>query len=361
MSTVNDAPLIIDNIRPGGTRPSEAPARADQAKPAAEEEASFWDFLDIINPLQHIPVVSTIYREITGDTIKPIARLAGGALFGGGFIGAGLAAVTATAEGLMGLDDGETMLSFLFGSDSEERPPVEAGTETARQAIGAAPEGRESPAQMIARYAQPLEQMQQTAAAAQAQAAQAAQGAVLPASAVPFMLGEPAPVQAATQAAPTPAPAPEPASAFSALRQRVETSQAPQMAPPTGVMPATAATLKGPETADRSREQPSPQAPDPVRRALEAQGLGSDAASHPMIQALAAGGHVSSVPGRPSAAAAMPATGGLMAGGAAPAAATGAAPQQMPDWFDQAMSRALDRYEQTGRLNTAAARAQTHT
>ncbi|MDP6473864.1 MAG: hypothetical protein QF894_03030 [Alphaproteobacteria bacterium] len=29
----------------------------------------FDDFLDLINPLQHIPIISTIYREITGDTI----------------------------------------------------------------------------------------------------------------------------------------------------------------------------------------------------------------------------------------------------------------------------------------------------
>ena len=33
---------------------------------------TFLDMLDIINPLQHIPVVSTLYRAITGDTIEPI-------------------------------------------------------------------------------------------------------------------------------------------------------------------------------------------------------------------------------------------------------------------------------------------------
>ncbi|MBT5049270.1 MAG: hypothetical protein HOM58_12290 [Rhodospirillaceae bacterium] len=32
---------------------------------------SFGDFLDIINPLQHIPVVSTIYRMVTEDEIGP--------------------------------------------------------------------------------------------------------------------------------------------------------------------------------------------------------------------------------------------------------------------------------------------------
>jgi hypothetical protein len=329
MSTVNDAPLIIDNIRPGGTRPSEG---ASRAKP--EEEASFWDFLDVINPLQHIPIVSTLYREITGDTIKPISRLAGGALFGG-VIGAGLAAVSTVAEGMMGLDEGETMLSFLFGGDEENRPAVAAGPQVAKQALGAAPEGQESPTQMIARYAQPIEQMAQTAtpAASVARSAMDA-GVMMPSSAAPFLMQQDAAAPAPTAETTT--------TAFAALRQRVETASAPSVAPPSGVMPATAASLKAPETADRSKESPAP-VPDAVQRALEAQGLGADAASHPMIQALAAGK-------RPTqAASTLPATSGMAA--AAPSAQ---APQQMPGWFDQAMSQALDRYEQTGRLNAAA-------
>ena len=31
---------------------------------------SFSDVLDIVNPLQHMPVVSTVYRMITGDHIS---------------------------------------------------------------------------------------------------------------------------------------------------------------------------------------------------------------------------------------------------------------------------------------------------
>ena len=54
----------------------------------SDSEFTFGDFLDIINPLQHIPVISSLYREITGDTISPHARIMGGTLFGGpsGFI-----------------------------------------------------------------------------------------------------------------------------------------------------------------------------------------------------------------------------------------------------------------------------------
>jgi hypothetical protein len=44
---------------------------------------SFRDLLDIVNPLQHIPGVSQLYRRLSGDEIKPSMALAGGALFGG--------------------------------------------------------------------------------------------------------------------------------------------------------------------------------------------------------------------------------------------------------------------------------------
>lgn len=50
---------------------------------AADGTSFFENLLDVINPLQHIPVVSTIYRAISGDEIAAPARLIGGALFGG--------------------------------------------------------------------------------------------------------------------------------------------------------------------------------------------------------------------------------------------------------------------------------------
>ncbi len=41
------------------------------------------DIVDMINPLQHIPVVSNLYQSATGDTIGAIAQIVGGAIFGG--------------------------------------------------------------------------------------------------------------------------------------------------------------------------------------------------------------------------------------------------------------------------------------
>lgn len=44
---------------------------------------TFGDFLDVINPLHHIPIVGTLYRELTGDTLDTTAKLAGATLFAG--------------------------------------------------------------------------------------------------------------------------------------------------------------------------------------------------------------------------------------------------------------------------------------
>lgn len=65
------------------------PVQDTVAPPAASfwsaETPSFADFLDVINPLQHIPIVSDIYQAMTGDVSSSAANLAGGALFGGPF------------------------------------------------------------------------------------------------------------------------------------------------------------------------------------------------------------------------------------------------------------------------------------
>lgn len=79
---------------------------------------SFADFLDIINPLQHIPGVSTVYRELTGDTVSAGARLAGGALFGGpiGFIAS---IANAIIEEESGKDIGANLFAAATGQYEE--------------------------------------------------------------------------------------------------------------------------------------------------------------------------------------------------------------------------------------------------
>ena len=83
-----------------------------------EDGFSFLDFVDMINPLQHIPVVSTAYREMTGDELDPGSRLAGGTLFGGP-IGLAASAFNVILEHNTGKDAGEHVVAWF---DGEEAP-----------------------------------------------------------------------------------------------------------------------------------------------------------------------------------------------------------------------------------------------
>lgn len=48
-----------------------------------EDQFGFADLIDMVNPLHHVPVVGHVYRELTGDEIKPISKIMGGAAFSG--------------------------------------------------------------------------------------------------------------------------------------------------------------------------------------------------------------------------------------------------------------------------------------
>ncbi|MDH3703207.1 MAG: hypothetical protein OEU46_18035 [Alphaproteobacteria bacterium] len=81
---------------------------------------TFRDLLDIINPLQHIPVVSTAYRAATGDTLDPGARLLGGVLFGG-IGGLAAAVVNAVVEQETGNDIGGNIVAALTGDNGNPK------------------------------------------------------------------------------------------------------------------------------------------------------------------------------------------------------------------------------------------------
>lgn len=63
------------------TTPAATTTASTATKP---EEKSFWqDVLDVVNPLQHLPVVGTVYRAITGDKMGDVEKVAGDTLYGG--------------------------------------------------------------------------------------------------------------------------------------------------------------------------------------------------------------------------------------------------------------------------------------
>jgi hypothetical protein len=82
----------------------------------------FGDVLEAINPLQHLPVIGSIYRSVTGATIEPAARVVGGLLFGGMF-GAASAVVNSIVEGISGKDVGEHVIAMVSPGANAPVPP----------------------------------------------------------------------------------------------------------------------------------------------------------------------------------------------------------------------------------------------
>lgn len=99
--------MQVNNVQNISAAPSQSLGILD-----AVSEFSFWDTLedvvDVINPLQHIPVVSSLYRAATGDAISSVANVVGSTLFGGP-IGGAVALASEIVDGFSG-----------------ELPPVEA-------------------------------------------------------------------------------------------------------------------------------------------------------------------------------------------------------------------------------------------
>ena len=87
---------------------------------------NFKDLIDIVNPLQHIPVVSTLYRDLTGDEISPASRIAGGSLFFGP-IGAAVSTANVIIDKTTGDDIGGHVMAVF--TDNENKDTVLADVE----------------------------------------------------------------------------------------------------------------------------------------------------------------------------------------------------------------------------------------
>ena len=96
---------------------------------------TFLDFLDIINPLQHIPVIGNLYRELTGDTLDPGSRVLGGTLFLGP-VGTVVSLANVLVDDATGRDMGEHVMSF-FENEEPDAPGAEPAKEKVVADIGA--------------------------------------------------------------------------------------------------------------------------------------------------------------------------------------------------------------------------------
>lgn len=83
-------------------------------KPFGEDGLTFGDLIDVVNPLQHLPVVGSLYRWLTGDDISPAARVAGGALYGGP-IGLAGSIGGLIVDGVMGGGADQQVLTAMLG------------------------------------------------------------------------------------------------------------------------------------------------------------------------------------------------------------------------------------------------------
>lgn len=112
---------------------------------------SFGDLLDIVNPLQHIPVVSTVYRHLTGDKIATPEKIAGDTLYGGvtGFLcSVGDAIFTeATGKSL-----GDTVYAAVFGEDEPATTGYAATDTVPETAVDTAAYAPSTPQQAAAAY-----------------------------------------------------------------------------------------------------------------------------------------------------------------------------------------------------------------
>lgn len=114
--------------------------QASAATPGASGPGfSFHDLLSIFNPLQHIPVIGTLYRAVTGDTIGTPEKIAGDTLYGG-LLGAVASIADAAFEKITGKDVGDTVLALFSGSnDSKPVAVADNGAATAGSAAALPP------------------------------------------------------------------------------------------------------------------------------------------------------------------------------------------------------------------------------
>ena len=89
----------------------------DKTPKADSGESFFHHVLDVINPLQHLPVVGSIYRAITGEHIGPVEKIAGDTLYGG-LWGAVSSIADVAFESITGKSFEDTAMAWIKGDNT---------------------------------------------------------------------------------------------------------------------------------------------------------------------------------------------------------------------------------------------------
>lgn len=96
-----------------------APQKIEQHT-TRQEAFQINDVIDVINPLHHLPVVGTVYRKVTDDSLHPISGIIGGALYGGP-----IGAITGTANAISKVQTGKDLGEYALSAIGQKTPTIE--------------------------------------------------------------------------------------------------------------------------------------------------------------------------------------------------------------------------------------------
>ncbi|HEY1711013.1 MAG TPA: hypothetical protein VGG10_22300 [Rhizomicrobium sp.] len=165
MIAVQNATTLSDPAVSAGSVATAPTAASQDGRP----DFTFHDLLSIVNPLQHLPVIGTLYRKLTGDKIGIPEKIMGDTLYGGvsGFVSS---VADAVFEKVTGKNFGDTVLALVTGGDKQE-PQLAAETVDAPQLAlnTAAPTLQASAPIEMAQAASPKDEVSITAALNRAQ------------------------------------------------------------------------------------------------------------------------------------------------------------------------------------------------
>jgi hypothetical protein len=103
--------------------------------PQAAGGFSFGDILDAVNPLQHIPIVSNLFRAATGSQISSGSQIVGDTIFGALLPGGAIAGLISSAadvavKQVSGSDIAQHVVDSITGTSASAAPvatPLVAG------------------------------------------------------------------------------------------------------------------------------------------------------------------------------------------------------------------------------------------
>lgn len=133
--------VAADKPQKSQTKATTGDSTGENGKPFylfGKDGLTFGDLIDAVNPLQQLPIVSQIYREITGAKLSPASELLGSTLYFGPFGAAG-AAADVLVQYETGEDIGTHVVDLLEGrqpatvqtakADKAKPTTLAAGTE----------------------------------------------------------------------------------------------------------------------------------------------------------------------------------------------------------------------------------------